>query len=347
MKIPVAFPVLPVNLGSFKMISITVPIFNEAETIPKLYRRVQKAMEKSGLEWELILVNDGSTDGSEAVLDQLAEHDPAVKVVHFRRNFGQTAAMMAGFDFASGEVIIPMDGDLQNDPVDIPKMLEKIDEGFDCVSGWRKDRKDDALQRNLPSIMANKLISFVSGVRLHDFGCSLKAYRREVIKGVRLYGEMHRFLPIYASWHGAKIAEVVVNHHERAHGTSKYGLERVLKVLLDLVVVKFLDKYGQKPMYLFGGVGFCSLFFSALSFLWMLWLKFGMHKSFIETPVPLVIVMTALTGVMCIFMGLLAEMIMRTFYESQGKSVYMVRSTRNMETPNAEVGMRNEKIATS
>lgn len=327
------------------MISITVPIFNEAETIPKLYRRVQKAMEKSGLEWELILVNDGSTDDSETVLDQLAEHDPAVKVVHFRRNFGQTAAMMAGFDFASGEVIIPMDGDLQNDPVDIPKMLEKIDEGFDCVSGWRKDRKDDALQRNLPSIMANKLISFVSGVRLHDFGCSLKAYRREVIKGVRLYGEMHRFLPIYASWHGAKIAEVVVNHHEREHGTSKYGLERVLKVLLDLVVVKFLDKYGQKPMYLFGGVGFFSLLFSALSFLWMLWLKFGMHKSFIETPVPLVIVMTALTGVMCIFMGLLAEMIMRTFYESQGKSVYMVRSTRNMETRSAEGEVRNEKIA--
>ena len=327
------------------MISITVPIFNEAETIPKLYRRVQKAMEKSGLEWELILVNDGSTDGSEAVLDQLAEADPAVKVVHFRRNFGQTAAMMAGFDFASGEVIIPMDGDLQNDPVDIPKMLEKIDEGFDCVSGWRKDRKDDALQRNLPSIMANKLISFVSGVRLHDFGCSLKAYRREVIKGVRLYGEMHRFLPIYASWHGAKIAEVVVSHHERAHGTSKYGLERVLKVLLDLVVVKFLDKYGQKPMYLFGGVGFFSLLFSALSFLWMLWLKFGMHKSFIETPVPLIVVMTALTGVMCIFMGLLAEMIMRTFYESQGKSVYMVRSTRNMETRSAEGEVRNEKIA--
>src|SRR5438093_4965154 len=240
------------------LISITVPIFNEAETIPNLYRRVQESMEKLGRDWELSLVNDGSTDGSEAILDQIAEQDPAVKVVHFRRNCGQTAAMMAGFDFASGDVIIPMDGDLQNDPADIPKVLEKIEAGFDCVSGWRKDRKDDALQRNLPSIMANKLISLVSGVRLHDFGCSLKAYRSEMIKGVRLYGEMHRFLPISASWHRAKVAEVVVNHHERAHGKSKYGLERVLKVLLDLVVVKFLDKYGQKPMYLFGSVGFFS-----------------------------------------------------------------------------------------
>jgi glycosyltransferase involved in cell wall biosynthesis len=314
------------------MISITVPVFNEAESIPMLYRRVRKVMEKIGLDWELILVNDGSTDDSEAILDNLAEQDPAVKVVHFRRNFGQTAAMMAGFDFASGDVIIPMDGDLQNDPRDIPKVLEKIDEGFDCVSGWRRDRKDDALQRNLPSIMANKLISFVSGVRLHDFGCSLKAYRREIIKGVRLYGEMHRFLPIYASWHGAKICEVVVNHHERTHGRSKYGIERVLKVLLDLVVVQFLDKYGQKPMYLFGGVGFFSLLVSALCTAWAVCLKLVWHKAFIETPVPLLVIVTALMGVMCIFMGLLAEMIMRTFYESQGKSVYMVRSTRNMNS---------------
>ena len=219
-------------------------------------RRVRKALVALGRPWELILVNDGSTDGSDELLDEIAAKDPRVKVVHFRRNFGQTAAMMAGFDFARGDIIIPIDGDLQNDPADIPLLLAKLDEGFDVVSGWRKDRQDNALKRNLPSIMANRLISFVSGVRLHDFGCSLKAYRREVIEGVRLYGEMHRFLPIYASWHGARDhrgRRAPLRAHQRA--SSKYGLERVLKVLADLITVKFLDRFQQKPMYLFGAVG--------------------------------------------------------------------------------------------
>ena len=202
-----------------------------------------------GQPWELILINDGSTTDVRRILDDFADAT-AVKVVHFRRNFGQTAAMMAGFDFAKGDVIIPLDGDLQNDPADIPVLLAKLEEGFDVVSGWRKDRQDDALQRNLPSILANRLISLVSGVRLHDFGCSLKVYKREVLEGIRLYGEMHRFLPIYARWHGARIAEVPVRHYARASGKSKYGLERVLKVLADLITVKFLDRFQRSQMYL-------------------------------------------------------------------------------------------------
>jgi glycosyltransferase involved in cell wall biosynthesis len=312
------------------MISVTVPVYNEAESLPILAGRVTAVFAQIGRPWELIFINDGSNDGSEEVLDRIARENPAVKVVHFRRNYGQTAAMMAGFDFAQGEVIIPMDGDLQNDPGDIPKMLAKLEEGFDVCSGWRKDRQDNALQRNLPSIMANRLISFVSGVELHDFGCSLKAYRADVIKSVRLYGEMHRFLPIYAHWHGAKITEVTVNHFARTSGHSKYGLERVLKVLADLVVVKFLDSYAEKPMYVFGAVGLLSFVVSFTAGAAALYLKLFGGKSFIETPLPLLCVMSLLTGVMCFLMGLLAEMIMRTFYESQGKSVYAVRETRNM-----------------
>jgi glycosyltransferase involved in cell wall biosynthesis len=312
------------------MISVTIPICNEAGNVPDLYARVQAALVALGRPWELVLVNDGSADGSEELLDEIAARDPHVKVVHFRRNFGQTAAMMAGFDFARGDIIIPMDGDLQNDPADIPLLLAKLDEGFDVVSGWRKDRQDNALKRNLPSIMANRLISFVSGVRLHDFGCSLKAYRREVIEGVRLYGEMHRFLPIYTRWHGAKIAEVGVRHYARTSGTSKYGLERVLKVIADLIVVKFLDRFQQKPMYLFGAVGLLSFGMSLFSGGYALWRKLGEGEAFIKNPLLLTCILTGMTGLMCILMGLLAEMITRTFYESQGKPVYLVRATRNL-----------------
>jgi len=313
------------------MISVTVPICNEAGNIPVLYTKVRAALEKVGRPWELILVNDGSSDGSEELLDRIASDDARVKVVHFRRNFGQTAAMMAGFDFARGDVIIPMDGDLQNDPEDIPLMLAKLDEGYDVCSGWRRDRQDDAMTRNLPSIMANRLISMVSGVRLHDFGCSLKAYKREVVEGVRLYGEMHRFLPIYARWHGAKISEVIVRHYARSSGRSKYGLERVLKVLADLITVKFLDRFQQKPMYLFGAVGLASLGVSFTAGAYAVFRKFVEGESFIKNPLLLLCIMTAVTGLMCFLMGLLAEMIMRTFYESQGKAVYMVRDTRNLD----------------
>jgi glycosyltransferase involved in cell wall biosynthesis len=292
-------------------------------------------MQRHGQPWEIIFVNDGSQDGSAGILDRLAEKHPAVKVVHFRRNFGQTAAMMAGFDFASGSTIIPMDGDGQNDPADIPRMLAKLDEGFEVCSGWRKDRQDNAIQRNLPSIMANKLISAVSGVALHDFGCSLKAYRAEVIQGVRLYGEMHRFLPIYAKWHGARITELPVNHYARTSGKSKYGLERVLKVLMDLVTVKFLDKYMMKPMYLFGFWGM--VFFAASVAFTVLTLHMRtLGYYFTSTPLPMMAVFSFMTGMICVLMGLLAEMITRTFHESQNKSIYLVSSTRNLEKPAEE-----------
>lgn len=313
------------------MISITIPIYNECEAITPLFTKIREVMDHYAKPYEVIFVNDGSNDGSAAVLDDLAASYPQMKVIHFRRNFGQTAAMMAGFDHASGEIIIPMDGDYQNDPEDIPKMIEKLDEGYDVCSGWRRDRQDNALQRNIPSMMANKLISAISGVRLHDFGCSLKAYRRDVIQGVRLYGEMHRFLPIYTKWHGARITEIPVNHFARRTGKSKYGLERVLKVILDLMVVKFLDRHAQKPMYVFGACGFISFALSFAFAIWAVVLLFWLKKPLITTPLPLMAVFTFLMGVMSMLMGLLAEMIMRTFYESQGKSIYLVKSTTNFQ----------------
>ena len=311
------------------LVSITVPVFNEAEAIVELYEATRRVMNDLGRPWEIIFVNDGSTDGTDIKLDGIAAADPHVRVIHFRRNFGQTAAMMAGFDHAAGGVIIPMDGDNQNDPADIPRMLEKISEGYDVVSGWRKDRQDNALQRNIPSIMANRLISRVSGVSLHDFGCSLKAYRAEVIKGVRLYGEMHRFLPIYAKWHGARITEIPVNHHARKTGSSKYGLERVIKVIFDLLTVKFMDKFMLKPMYLFG---FWGLMFFVASLVFTLWTFYMRTQGyfFTQTPLPMMAVFSFMTGVICGLMGLVAEMVTRTFHESQNKAIYIIRSTRNI-----------------
>jgi glycosyltransferase involved in cell wall biosynthesis len=330
-------------------ISIVVPVFNEAENLVDLCQGVRKVLIQLGATWEMIFINDGSTDGSEKILDHLAEEDQRVRIINFKRNFGQTAAMMAGFDHSRGEVIIPLDGDGQNDPTDIPNMLELLNEGHDVVSGWRKDRQDNVIQRNIPSILANKLISAVSGVRLHDFGCSLKAYKRHVVDGIRLYGEMHRFLPIYASWHGAKIAEVIVNHQPRRTGNSKYGLERVIKVLLDLLVVKFLDRAAAKPMYVFGGCGIFSCAISLFTFLWMLGLKLNSQVPFIATPLPLIVVMTFMIAMMCILLGLLAEMITRTFYESQGKAIYSIRSTRNFqgigttpETPADQIAQKDQ-----
>lgn len=325
--LPADMPAAPKLTG---LVSIAVPVFNEDGAIVGLYESTRRVLEQLGRPWEIIFVNDGSTDGSDGKLDAIAARDPHVRVVHFRRNFGQTAAMMAGFDHARGEVIIPMDGDAQNDPADIPRMLEKIDEGYDVVSGWRKDRQDNALQRNIPSIMANRLISGMSGVDLHDFGCSLKAYRAEVIKGVRLYGEMHRFLPIYAKWHGARITEIPVSHHARRTGSSKYGLERVMKVIFDLVTVKFMDKFMLKPMYLFGSWG---LIFLAASFAFVLWTFYMRWHGyfFTDTPLPMMAVFSFMTGVICVLMGLLAEMVTRTFHESQDKAIYLVRSTRNFD----------------
>lgn len=315
-------------------LSIIVPVLNEGASLPELAQGLRQEMDQLGRTWEIIFINDGSTDHSDTILNDLADQDNRIRVIHFRRNFGQTAATMAGFDFARGDILIPIDGDGQNDPADIANMLTLLEQGYDVVSGWRKDRQDNFIQRNVPSILANRLISAVSGVQLHDFGCSLKAYKRTVVDGIRLYGEMHRFLPIYASWHGAKITEVVVNHHPRRTGRSKYGLERVAKVLLDLLVVKFLDSAARKPMYVFGGCGIFSLVVSIVAFLWMIYLKIFKNFAFITTPVPLIVVMAFMIGMMCILLGLLAEMIMRTFYESQGKPIYNIRESRNLKDCN-------------
>lgn len=305
-------------------ITITVPIYNEEQNIAPLYEKVCAAMAELGRTWELVLVDDGSRDGSAAALDAIAVRDGRVTVVHFPRNYGQTAAMMAGLDHARGDIIVPMDGDLQNDPSDIGRLLAKLDEGHDVVSGWRKDRQDNAIKRNLPSRLANTLISRVSGVHLHDYGCSLKAYRREMLDGVKLYGEMHRFVPIYAAWNGARVAEIPVQHHPRIHGESKYGLERIVKVVLDLLVVKFLVRYANKPIYVFGGFGLLSIICSVLAGLWALGLKVFAGTSLVQTPLPLLAVFLGATGVLSILMGLLAEMLNRTYHESQAKSVYKI-----------------------
>jgi len=309
-------------------LTIVVPIFNEEQNVEPLYDRTRTAADSLGLPWELVIVDDGSRDRSPAFLDEIAAKDPRVTVVHFARNYGQTAAMMAGMDHARGGVIVPMDGDLQNDPRDIGRLLDKLNDGFDVVSGWRKDRQDHAIKRNLPSRLANSLISRVSGVHLHDYGCSLKAYRREVLDGVKLYGEMHRFVPIYAAWNGARVTEIPVTHHPRLHGESKYGLERIVKVVLDLLVVKFLFRYAGKPIYVFGGFGLLSILCGLLAGLWAIGLKLT-GTSFIETPLPLLCVFLGATGVISILMGLLAEMLNRTYHESQGKPVYKVARVVN------------------
>ena len=308
-------------------ISVTIPIYNEEDNIPLLYARTRDALDALDKSWELVLVNDGSRDASAARLDDVAMQDPRVRVIHLSRNYGQTAALMAGLDSARGEIIIPMDGDLQNDPGDIVRLLAKLDEGYDVVSGWRKDRKDAAFKRNLPSRIANSLISRVSGVHLHDYGCSLKAYRRSVLDGVKLYGEMHRFVPVYAAWNGARVAEIEVTHHPRIHGESKYGLERVVKVVLDLLVVKFLFKYSGKPIYVFGGFALASIATSGLVFLLALWLKIFEDVSLIQTPLPTLSVILFAVGMMSLLMGLLAEMLNRTYHESQAKPVYRIGRT--------------------
>ena len=313
------------------MISVIIPIYNEYDNIFLLHEKLALELPLLERDFEVILVNDGSVDGSDKLLAVVAQKDQRFKVVNLRRNFGQTAAMMAGIDYASGEIIVPMDGDLQNDPADVRRLIEKINEGFDVVSGWRKDRQDAAFKRNLPSRIANRLISWISGVHLHDYGCSLKAYRRDVIKGVRLYGEMHRFIPIYASWFGAKVTEIPVTHHPRIHGVSKYGLERIAKVVLDLLVVKFLAQYATKPIYVFGGFGIIMIITSFFTGFFAIYLKFFEHTSLIQTPLPLLSVMGVVTGIMSILMGLLAELVMRTYYESQNKSVYLVKNTQNLE----------------
>ena len=312
-------------------LSIVVPLFNECRNLPPLLDALDAALTGIDQTYEVILVNDGSSDATAERLDEIG--DARVRVVHFRRNFGQTAALMAGFNTARGAIIIAMDGDMQNDPADIPKLLAKLDEGYDVVSGWRANRQDAALRRNLPSKVANWLISTLSGVHLHDYGCTLKAYRRSALRDVRLYGEMHRFIPIYAAWNGGRVTEVPVTHHPRLHGKSNYGLERLFKVVLDLVVLGFLYRYLQKPMYLFGSVGLVSFLISGVSGVASLYFKFFGGKSFIETPLPTMFAITFITGCMCFLMGLLAELITRTYHESQDKMTYLIARTRNIAAP--------------
>ncbi len=312
------------------LLSLVIPCYNEEESIPALLPRLDdalKTLEAAGHTVEVIIVDDGSRDATPKLLREATAGRPQLRVIRFARNFGQTAAMAAGFDAARGDVIVPLDADLQNDPADIPMLLAKLDEGYDVVSGWRRDRKDTFVTRKIPSWAANALISRFSGVKLHDYGCTLKAYRRSVLTGVHLYGEMHRFIPIYAAQQGARVTEVVVRHHPREKGVTKYGLGRVPNVFLDLLLVQFLWKYGTKPMHVFGKFGLMNVGLSLLSGLLAVYLKYFYwgHKPFVETPLPLLCVMFFLVGCLSILMGLLAEVTVRTYYESQRAATYVVR----------------------
>src|SRR5687767_2375417 len=305
-------------------ISVFLPVLNEEPNLRPLHAKLDESLATLGHTAEIIYVDDGSTDGSLEVLKELAARDPRVRVIALRRNYGQTAAMAAGIDAARGHVLIPMDADLQNDPVDISRLLDKLDEGFDVVSGWRKERQDKMVTRKIPSAIANWIISFIGGVKLHDYGCSLKAYRREFLKDVRLYGEMHRFIPIYASWVGARVTEIPVRHHARTMGHSKYGLSRTFKVMLDLMTIKFMASYHTKPIYVFGLFGFSSFLISVVALAWALVRKLG-GESFIRNPLLTIAIVMFAVGVQFILMGLLAEMLVRTYHESQAKTVYTVR----------------------
>lgn len=310
-------------------LSIIIPIYNEGKNIGALLDALYRVLRELNCDFEIVAVNDGSNDDLYEILCAAAAEHNELMVVNFRRNFGQTAAIMAGIDHASGEVLVFIDADLQNDPADIPRLLDKLHEGYDVVSGWRKDRQDSRFRRNLVSRVANALISWMSGVRLRDYGCTLKAYRADVIRSVRLYGEMHRFIPVYAKWMGARITEIPVLHHPRRHGQSNYGLERIFKVLLDLIVIKFLDRYFLKPIYVFGGFGIASIILSFASGSLMLFLRFVEGVSMISTPLPLLAAMTFLLGIVSILMGLLAEMIVRTYFELQKRAAYHVRNVIN------------------
>jgi dolichol-phosphate mannosyltransferase len=306
-------------------VSVFLPVFNEEPNLLPLQAKLHDALKKLGRSAEIVYVDDGSTDGSLRILREIAQLDPRVRVVALRRNYGQTAAMAAGIDAARGKVLIPMDADLQNDPADITRLLDRLDEGYDVVSGWRKNRKDKMITRKIPSMLANRLISWIGGVPLHDYGCSLKAYRRESLQDVRLYGEMHRFIPIYAAWAGARVTEIPVEHHARTMGKSKYGLSRTLKVVFDLMTIKFMASYQTKPIYVFGSFGMLAFVISLLSGLYAVFLKLIHKADFVQTPLPILCVVMFAVGVQFVLMGLLAEMLVRTYHESQAKAIYAVR----------------------
>lgn len=305
-------------------VSIVIPVYEEEESLPHLYKSIKDVMDRLGRKYEIVFVDDGSKDGTYKVLEAYQKKDPTVVVVSFRRNFGQTAAMAAGFEYAQGDIIITMDADLQNDPADIPRLLEKM-KGHDVVSGWRKKRQDKFVSRRLPSMIANGLISKVTGVHLHDYGCTLKAYRKEVIKNVRLYGEMHRFIPAIASWVGASITEVETNHHPRKFGKSKYGISRTIRVILDLITVKFLQSFSTRPIHAFGPGGLLLGFIGFIIALYLSFEKVVLGQSIGGRPLLFLSVLLMILGVQLVIMGLLGEMLARVYHESQGKPIYTVK----------------------
>jgi len=307
------------------VLSVVIPLYNEEKNLEPLYQQLKAALDGAGREYEIIIVDDGSTDRSFEVLKRLHEDDERLKVIRFRRNFGQTAAFAAGFDHSQGEVVITMDADLQNDPADIPLLLRKIEEGYDVVSGWRLPRQDPFLTRRLPSMIANWLISQVTGVHLHDYGCSLKAYHREVVKNVQLYGELHRFIPALASWMGISVAEVPVRHYPRRFGRSKYGLSRTSRVLLDLLTVRFLLSYSTRPIHIFGGLGLISFAVGIGLGGYLSFVKFVLGQNIGDRPLLLLAILLMVLGVQLISMGLLGEMMVRTYYEVLNKPTYVVR----------------------
>ena len=315
-------------------VSIIVPVYNEVDSLDLLYTAIEKAVSSIKADWELILVDDGSRDGSQDKIREIVNAHPATaNAVILRRNFGQTAAIAAGIDHSSGDVIVLLDADLQNDPADIPLLIEKMNEGYDVVSGWRHNRQDSFITRTLPSMAANWLISKVTHVKLHDYGCTLKAYRREVITGFRLYGEMHRFIPAYANSFGARITEVKVHHHPRKFGKAKYGLERTIKVVLDLITVYFLTSFASKPIYLFGGAGLFLILFSLVSLIALGVRRILYAISPFTSPLFIIAIMVAIMGFLSILMGLIAELLARTYHESQNKPVYTIREVIHSKKP--------------
>jgi glycosyltransferase involved in cell wall biosynthesis len=313
-------------------LSLFLPVLDEEDNLRPMHEKIRGALDALGKSAEVIYVDDGSTDKSLAILKEIAASDDRVRVISLRRNYGQTAAMSAGIDAAKGDILIPMDADLQNDPADIKRLLDKLDEGYDVVSGWRKNRQDKMVSRKIPSQIANKIISWIGGVPLHDYGCSLKAYRREVIQDVKLYGEMHRFIPIYASWAGARVTEIPVDHHARTMGKSKYGISRTIKVIFDLMTIKFMAEYHTKPIYVFGTFGMLAFAASIFSGLYAVFLKLAgrlglpqYHADFVETPLPILCIVMFAISIQFFLMGLLAELLVRTYHESQDKAIYAVR----------------------
>ena len=311
-------------------LSVVIPVYNEADNLCPLYAELSQVLQALGGRWEIIFTNDGSNDRSEAVLKELALHDPNVKVIHFRRNYGQTAAMAAGFELAQGEVVVTLDADLQNDPRDIPRLLEKMAEGYDLVSGWRANRQDHALSRRLPSKIANRIIAKLTNVRLHDYGCTLKAYKRAVIKNIRLYGEMHRFIPALANFLGINVTEIPVNHRPRIHGSTKYGLGRTYRVILDLINVRFLMDYFTRPIQFFGKLALAAFGLSFFLLILAGALKWGTGMEIGMSWLLLAEFITIMTGIQLIMMGLVGEIVIRTHLESRDRPIYIIREMSNV-----------------